>query len=65
MNLGSQDPVILGKSRATLLDEVQRCERLGILYYNIHPGIISSNYYFTILILIIAIFRIQLREREP
>lgn len=38
MNCGSSDPSILAKSRATLLDEVQRCERLGILYYNIHPG---------------------------
>ncbi|XP_046450041.1 probable endonuclease 4 isoform X2 [Daphnia pulex] len=38
MNCGSSDPVILAKSRANLLDEVQRCERLGILYYNIHPG---------------------------
>lgn len=38
MNLGSSDPTVLGKSRTVLLDEVQRCERLGILYYNIHPG---------------------------
>lgn len=38
MNCGSNDPTVLAKSRANLLDEVQRCERLGILYYNIHPG---------------------------
>ena len=38
MNLGSSDPTILGKSRTVLLDEIQRCGRLGILYYNIHPG---------------------------
>ena len=29
---------ILAKSRAGMLDEMQRCERLGIAYYNIHPG---------------------------
>ncbi|XP_057367462.1 probable endonuclease 4 [Daphnia carinata] len=38
MNCGSNDPTVLAKSRANLLDEVQRCDRLGILYYNIHPG---------------------------
>jgi AP endonuclease-1 len=38
MNCGTNDPVILAKSRANLLDEMKRCERLGILYYNIHPG---------------------------
>lgn len=38
MNCGSSDPDILKKSRATLLEEVRRCDRLGILYYNIHPG---------------------------
>ena len=43
MNCGSSDSAILDKSRATLLDEVQRCERLGILYYNIHPGTDSLN----------------------
>jgi len=38
MNLGSHDPILLSKSRALLLDEMQRCDRLGLLYFNIHPG---------------------------
>lgn len=38
MNLASPDEATLAKSRTVLLDEVQRCERLGLLYYNIHPG---------------------------
>jgi len=38
MNLGSHDETLLSKSRAVLLDEMQRCHRLGILYFNIHPG---------------------------
>ncbi|XP_063615626.1 apurinic-apyrimidinic endonuclease-like [Penaeus indicus] len=38
MNLGSPSPEILAKSRNRLLEELQRCERLGIPHYNFHPG---------------------------
>uniref|UniRef100_A0A0N5AB06 AP_endonuc_2 domain-containing protein n=1 Tax=Syphacia muris TaxID=451379 RepID=A0A0N5AB06_9BILA len=38
INPGSSDSEKLEKSRAAMLDECQRCERLGIMLYNIHPG---------------------------
>ncbi len=38
INLCAIDPEILVKSRATLKDEFDRCERLGIDYLNFHPG---------------------------
>lgn len=38
MNPGSPDPEKLEKSRTAMLDECQRCERLGIPFYNFHPG---------------------------
>lgn len=38
-NLGSEDPVIRAKSIACLIDESTRCERLGISYLVIHPGV--------------------------
>uniref|UniRef100_A0A914W129 Xylose isomerase-like TIM barrel domain-containing protein n=1 Tax=Plectus sambesii TaxID=2011161 RepID=A0A914W129_9BILA len=37
-NLGSPDKDILEKTRNAMLDEVQRCERLGIKLYNFHSG---------------------------
>ena len=38
INLCAVDPAVLEKSRSTLKDEFDRCERLGINYLNIHPG---------------------------
>jgi deoxyribonuclease-4 len=38
INLCAVDADILSKSRATYLDELQRCEVLGIPYFNFHPG---------------------------
>ncbi|CAN8002374.1 unnamed protein product [Ixodes hexagonus] len=38
LNCGSPDPEVLEKSRATLVDELKRCEMLGLVYYNFHPG---------------------------
>lgn len=38
LNCGAPDPAILEKSRATLVDELKRCEMLGLVYYNFHPG---------------------------
>ena len=38
INLCAVDGEILTKSRATLKDEFDRCERLGIDYLNFHPG---------------------------
>lgn len=38
INLCSADPDIQKKSRASFLDEIRRCESLGIPYYNFHPG---------------------------
>ncbi|KAK8733569.1 hypothetical protein OTU49_006363 [Cherax quadricarinatus] len=38
MNLGCPVPETLEKSRNMLLEELQRCEKLGIPHYNFHPG---------------------------
>jgi deoxyribonuclease-4 len=38
INLGHPNPVFLNKSRLSLLEEVLRCEELGLKYLNFHPG---------------------------
>ena len=38
MNLGSPHSTALKKSRDTFNEELRRCEKLGILTYNFHPG---------------------------
>ena len=38
INLGHPDSEGLGKSRAAFLDEMQRCEQLGLDRLNFHPG---------------------------
>jgi deoxyribonuclease-4 len=38
INLGHPDPDGLEKSRRAFLDEVQRCEQLGLATLNFHPG---------------------------
>jgi deoxyribonuclease-4 len=38
INLGSPDPEGLEKSRRAFLDEMQRCEQLGLTLLNFHPG---------------------------
>ena len=38
MNLGSPDEETLRKSRDALVDELQRCEMLGLTLFNFHPG---------------------------
>lgn len=38
INLGHPDPEALAKSRAAFVDEMQRCEQLGLVYLNFHPG---------------------------
>ena len=38
INLGSPDPEKLEKSRESFLDEMQRCEQLGLSLLNFHPG---------------------------
>ena len=38
INLGAPDAEIVRKSRAGLLDELERCRRLGLRYLNFHPG---------------------------
>ena len=38
INLGSPDPAARAKSWAAFLDEMQRCEQLGITRLNFHPG---------------------------
>lgn len=38
INLGSPDPEKLEKSRAAFLDEMRRCEQLGLTMLNFHPG---------------------------
>ncbi|HKI47165.1 MAG TPA: deoxyribonuclease IV [Balneolales bacterium] len=38
INIGNPGPVAWKKSRNALLDEMQRCEQLGITMINVHPG---------------------------
>ncbi|XP_043198870.1 probable endonuclease 4 isoform X3 [Amphibalanus amphitrite] len=38
MNLGSPEPETRSKSCALLLDELQRCQKLGLPLFNFHPG---------------------------
>jgi deoxyribonuclease-4 len=38
INLGHPDTAGLKKSRCAFLDEVHRCEQLGLKYLNFHPG---------------------------
>lgn len=38
INLGHPDPEPLEKSRNAFLDEMQRCEQLGLSWLNFHPG---------------------------
>lgn len=38
INLGHPDPAKLAKSRNAFLDEMHRCEQLGITLLNFHPG---------------------------
>ena len=38
INLGSPDSEQLAKSRTAFLDEMQRCEQLGLTLLNFHPG---------------------------
>lgn len=38
INLGSPDPEKLAKSREAFLDELRRCEQLGLTMLNFHPG---------------------------
>jgi deoxyribonuclease-4 len=38
INLASQSDELLEKSRKAFVDELQRCETLGIPYLNFHPG---------------------------
>jgi len=38
INLGHPDPEALEKSRTAFLDEMQRCEQLGLCLLNFHPG---------------------------
>lgn len=38
INLGHPDPAALEKSRTAFLDEMQRCEHLGLNRLNFHPG---------------------------
>ncbi len=38
INLGSSDPEVVAKSRAAFLDEMSRCQMLGLRYLNFHPG---------------------------
>jgi len=38
INLGHPEPAGLQKSRTAFIDEVSRCEQLGLKYLNFHPG---------------------------
>ena len=38
INLGHPETAGLEKSRQAFLDEMQRCEQLGLIYLNFHPG---------------------------
>ena len=41
LNCGSSDDEVLRKTRETLVDELKRCEKLGLPIYNFHPGLPS------------------------
>ena len=38
INLGHPEPEALEKSRNAFIDEMERCEQLGLIYLNFHPG---------------------------
>lgn len=38
LNCGSSDDTVWQKSRDALVDELQRCDKLGLPIYNFHPG---------------------------
>lgn len=38
INLGHPDKEALEKSRAAFIDEIERCDQLGLVYLNFHPG---------------------------
>ncbi|MCP3923611.1 MAG: deoxyribonuclease IV [Desulfobacterales bacterium] len=38
INLGHPEPAPLLKSRNAFIDEMQRCDQLGLIYLNFHPG---------------------------
>ncbi|MEA3543909.1 MAG: deoxyribonuclease IV [Thermodesulfobacteriota bacterium] len=38
INLGHPETEKLEKSRAAFIDELQRCQQLGLIYLNFHPG---------------------------
>jgi deoxyribonuclease-4 len=38
INLCAKDKALLKKSRLSFIDELERCEQLGISYLNFHPG---------------------------
>ncbi|CAL4319209.1 Endonuclease 4 [Buchnera aphidicola (Chaitophorus sp. 3695)] len=38
INLGHPNPIFLNKSRDSLIEEVIRCQELGLKYLNFHPG---------------------------
>jgi deoxyribonuclease-4 len=38
INLGHPEPAGLQKSRSAFIDEMSRCEQLGLKYLNFHPG---------------------------
>ncbi|XP_074647255.1 uncharacterized protein LOC141903153 [Tubulanus polymorphus] len=38
LNCGAPNEEILAKSRTLLLEELERCEMLGLTLYNLHPG---------------------------
>lgn len=38
INLGHPERLGLEKSRAAFIDEMRRCEQLGLMYLNFHPG---------------------------
>ena len=43
INLCAKDEVLLNKSREAFIDELQRCEQLGIPHLNFHPGAHLGN----------------------
>ena len=38
INLAAKDPIVAARSRAALVDEVRRCDALGIAFLVLHPG---------------------------
>jgi deoxyribonuclease-4 len=43
INLAAENPEVLAKSRVRIVEELNECEKLGLLYYVLHPGVCKDH----------------------